>query len=82
MTVFISNISLKFRYIFMFNEAFHRNDSNLAQDCMDKWKNLIDQWRKKYNKSGSAGTPISERVVQWRFYDRLSFLKEYIVNRK
>ena len=30
----------------MFNEAFHRNDSNLAQDCMDKWKNLVDQWRK------------------------------------
>ena len=66
----------------MFNEAFYRNDSNLAQDCMDKWKNLVDQWQKKYNKSGSAGTPISERVVQWRFYDRLSFLKEYIVNRK
>ena len=49
---------------------------------MEKWKNLVDQWQRKYNKSGSVGAPISERVVQWRFYDRLSFLKEYIVNRK
>ena len=42
----------------MLNEAFYRNDSNLAQECMEKWKNLVDQWWKKYNKSGSAGTPI------------------------
>ena len=54
----------------------------VGADCMAKWKNLVDQFRKKYDKSGSAGTPIADRVIQWRFYDRLSFMKEYIVNRR
>ena len=49
---------------------------------MKKWKNLVDTFRKKYDKSGSGGTPIGERILQWRFYDRLSFMKEYVVNRK
>ena len=49
---------------------------------MKKWKNLVDTFRRKYDQSGSAGTPIGERILQWRFYDCLSFLKEYIVNRK
>ena len=48
----------------MFKEAFHRNDSNLAQDCMDKWKNLIDQWQKKYNKSGSIKVVLQAHLSQ------------------
>ena len=49
--------------------------------CLNKWKNLTDQFRKKVDKSGSGGTPITDRMLQWRFYDRMSFLKEYIINR-
>ena len=50
--------------------------------CIKKWKNLVDQFRRKYDKSGSGGVSILEQVNQWRFYDKMSFLKEYIVNRK
>ena len=50
--------------------------------CAKKWKDLVDTFRRKIDKSGAAGTPINERVPQWRFWDRMSFLKEYIVNRK
>ena len=49
---------------------------------MAKWKNLVDQFRKKVDKSDSGGTPITDHMLQWRFYDRMSFMKEYIVNRK
>ena len=49
---------------------------------MKKWKNLVDTFRRKYDQSGSGGTPIGDRFLQWRFYDRLSFMKEYVVNRK
>ena len=49
---------------------------------MKKWKNLVDTFCRKYDQSGSGGTPITDRVLQWRFYDRLSFMKEYVVNRK
>ena len=54
----------------------------VGPECMKKWKNLVDTFRRKYDQSGSAGTPIGERILQWQFYDRLSFLKKYIVNRK
>ena len=37
---------------------------------MKKWKNLVDTFRRKYDQSGSCGTPIADRVLQWRFYDR------------
>ena len=42
----------------------------------------MDTFRRKVDKSGSGGGPISDRAAQWRFYDRMSFIKEYIVNRK
>ena len=54
----------------------------VATVCMKKWKNLVDQFWCKYDKSGSGGVPISEKVQMWRFYDKMSFLKEFIVNRK
>ena len=50
--------------------------------CMKKWKNLVNQFRRKYDKSGSGGIPISDKVQMWRFYDKMSFLKEFIVNRE
>ena len=50
--------------------------------CAKKWKDLVDTFRRKVDKSGSAGVPLSDKVLQWRFWDRMSFLKEYIVNRK
>ena len=30
----------------------------------------------------AVGVPISEKVQMWQFYDKISFLKEFIVNRK
>ena len=27
---------------------------------MKKWKNLVDTFRRKYNQSGSGGTPIGD----------------------
>ena len=42
----------------------------------------MDTFRRKVDKSGSAGVPLNDKVLQWRFWDRMSFLKEYIVNRK
>ena len=48
---------------------------------MKKWNNLVDQFRRKYDKSG-GGVPISEKVQMWQFSDKMSFLKEFIVNRK
>ena len=50
--------------------------------CAKKWKDLVDTFRRKIDKSGDAGTPLNERCLQWKFWDRMSFLKEYIVNRK
>ena len=45
------------------------------------WKNLIDTYRKK-SKSGSAGDSIEERASQWRYYDRMNFLKTFIGGKK
>ena len=42
----------------------------------------MDTFRRKVDKSGSAGVPLNDKELQWRFWDRMSFLKEYIVNRK
>ena len=39
-------------------------------------------FRRKVDESGSAGVPLNDKVLQWRFWDWMSFLKEYIVNRK
>ena len=50
--------------------------------CAKKWKDLVDTFQRKVDKSGSAGVPLNDKVLQWRFWDRMSFLKDYIVNRK
>ena len=42
-----------------------------------KWKKLLDTYRKK-EKSGAAGTTIEEKSAQWKFYDRVSFMKPYM----
>ena len=42
----------------------------------------MDTFCRKVDKSGSVGRAISDRAAQWRFYDRMSFIEEYIVNRK
>ena len=45
------------------------------------WKNLVDAYRKR-TKSGDPGEPIDERAAQWRYFDRLSFLKNFIGGKK
>ena len=49
-----------------------------------KWKNLMDQFRSILNKkkSGSGGDSIEDATDKWKFYDRMSFLKEFISNRQ
>ena len=47
----------------------------------EKVQDLVDTFRRKIDKSGDAGTPLNDRCLQWKFWDRMSFLKEYIVNR-
>ena len=49
-----------------------------------KWKNLMDQFRSILNKkkSGSGGDLIEDATYKWKFYDRMSFLKEFISNRQ
>ena len=42
----------------------------------------MDTFRRKTDRSGDAGVPINDKMAQWRFYDRMSFMKDYIVNRK
>ena len=54
----------------------------LGSVCAKKWKDLVDTFRRKVDKSGSAGVPLNDKVLQWKFWDRMSFLKDYIVNRK
>ena len=41
----------------------------------------MDAYRKK-TKSGDPGEPIDERAAQWRYFDRLSFLKNFIGSKK
>ena len=67
----------------VFNETVSKNTIQFeGPQCIIKWKNLVDACRKKIDKSGSAGIPISECVAQWRFFDSMLFVREYIVNRK
>ena len=42
-----------------------------------KWKDLLDTFRRKV-KSGAGGGNASEKASQWRFYQRMSFIKPYI----
>ena len=42
----------------------------------------MDTFRRKTDRTGDAGVPINDKMAQWRFYDRISFMKDYIVNRK
>ena len=45
-----------------------------------KWKNLKDQFRQKVDKSGSGGISVDEQVKNWKFYERMSFLKPFVGN--
>ena len=42
-----------------------------------KWKELLDSFC-RHLKSGAAGPSASEKAAQWRFYQRMSFMKLYI----
>ena len=35
----------------------------------------MDTVRRKVDKSGSAGVPLNDKVLQWRSWDRMSFLR-------
>ena len=45
-----------------------------------KWKNVKDQFGQKFDKSGSGGISVDGRVQNWKFYDRMSFLKPFVGN--
>ena len=49
--------------------------------CAKKWKDLVDTFCRKVDKIGSVGGAISDRAAQWSSMT-MSFIKEYIVNRK
>ena len=38
--------------------------------CAKKWKDLVDTFRRKVDKSGAAGVPLNDKVLQWKFWDR------------
>ena len=52
-----------------------------GQEVEKKWKDLLDTFRRKV-KSGSAGGTAADKASQWRFYNRMSFVKPYIGHRK
>ena len=54
---------------------------NVAKEVSTIWKNLLDSYRKKV-KSGSSGEPIDERASQWRYFERMNFLKTFIGSKK
>ena len=41
------------------------------------WKDLTDTYRRKI-KSGSSGEPLDDKSANWKFFDRMSFLKNFI----
>ena len=45
------------------------------------WKDLTDTYRRKI-KSGSSGEPLDEKSANWKFFEHMSFLKNYIGGRK
>ena len=53
----------------------------LGKEVQAIWKNLIDTYQKK-SKSGSAGDSLEERASQWRYYNRMNFLKSFIGSKK
>ena len=52
-----------------------------GQEVEKKWKDLLDTFRRKV-KSGSAGGTAADKASEWRFYNRMSFVKPYIGHRK
>ena len=45
------------------------------------WKDLVDTYQRKI-KSGSSREPLDEKASNWRFFNRMSFLKSFIGGRK
>ena len=52
--------------------------------CFTWWRNLKDQFRNivKAQKSGSGGTLKETKWVQWQFYNKMNFMKNYIYSRR
>ena len=55
--------------------------SYVGKEVQAIWKNLIDMYRKK-SISESSGDSMEERASQWRYYDRINFLKTFIGSKK
>ena len=59
-----------------------------VQDVKEAWRDLRDYYRKKElklitcppakRKSGAGGTGIMDTVDRWKFYERMSFYKQYL----
>ena len=54
---------------------------HVGKDVQAIWKNLTDTYLKK-SKSGSGGEDLKDRASQWRYYDRMNFLKPFIGSKK
>ena len=52
-----------------------------GQQAAKMWKDLTDTYRRKI-KSGSSGEPLDEKSSNWKFFDCMSFLKNFIDGRK
>ena len=39
----------------------------MQDQCVQKMERPVDTFRRKIDKSGSGGAPISDRAAQWRF---------------
>ena len=46
-----------------------------------KWKNLVDTFWAR-DKSGTAGETIEQKSAWWHFYEKMSFIKPYLQQRK
>ena len=53
----------------------------VVKEVQTIWKNLIDSYRKKV-KSGSSGEPVDEQASRGRYFDRMNFLKAFVVSKK
>ena len=55
---------------------------HVVKTVQDWWKNLRDQFSQKSQRSGSGGEGVDEQAEQWRFYDRMSWMKPFLFTRR
>ena len=71
-----TDISIIYRHLIDF---LHLHVVKMVQDWR---KNLRDQFSQKSQRSGSGGEGVDEQAEQWRFYDRMSWMKPFLFTRR